>query len=131
MGEKITIKTITEKGKFDVIEDNNGNTYTVWDDDLKAVLGANIGNTLDCEIKTSERNGTTYKNIRAIYGDDSTNAPSSNNGSKPQPVGLMQTAKDKSIVAQCIVKAVIAQPKGEYVDVGTAVRMYQEALNLI
>ena len=140
----------TEKGvSYWKVEFADGDRATVWDKGIAAALEP--GKSYDLIIKTSPDG--KFNNIRGINSETISlsqnpqgavvvNTPSvdptilhevkqgerSINGQSQRP------DRDKSIVAQCLVKSVIGQPKNfveELVTIEQAVEMYNKAYSLL
>ncbi len=139
MGDKIipkTIKVVEKPGKtpFWAVKCADGRDITVWDGEIALQLEKNLENEIDVEIKSSESNGKTYYNIRAINSIvgavPQEKVESSNPTITVNPSLDHEDLRGKSIIAQCLVKAVIAR-SDRPVEVKEAVEMYKLALSLI
>lgn len=136
MEKVIEIKSVelntTEKGvPYAKITDSNGQKHTAWDKDLIEKLGKRMGSRVSVEIKMSPDG--KYSNIRGLNdASDGTvlkevqNGERSLNGQEQRPESV---SKDKSIIAQCLVKGCLRQVTGTTVK--EAVEMYKEALELL
>ena len=146
--EPITPKTsenkTSQKGvKFWAVEDNAGTKYTIWDETIAQVWEANFGNEMEMDVKRSGN----FLNIRGITDSgkilkEVQNGERSLNGQEELTVEAEQIFKqvkgavansdrDKSIIAQCLVKAVIGNCESGAVGVAAAVDMYKKALELL
>ena len=132
MGEKIIPLQVEEvakpgKTKFWAVSCQDGRDVTVWDGNIASVLMQSINKEIEVEIKSSESNGKTYYNIREVKSAINPIAvnPSLDNGTPS-----VRDDVGKSIVAQCLVKAVIAR-SDKAVEIKEAVEMYKHALTLL
>ena len=107
--------------------DVDGVEYTCWD--------GNIANDLkklgkfDVELKVTESNGKTYRNIKILNSKGTGNIEVN-----PTEVRKLNSQKDISITAQCLCKAVIGQTKNfenELITISDAVEMYKAAVLLL
>ena len=124
----------TDKGvSYWKIEDNEGRKFTAWDKLLIPQLEESIGKPVDLIIKTSPDG--KYQNIRGVNtGSETASTPApSPTLQNVKSVNILPSAADdrsKSIIAQCLVKAVIRN-MGEAPSIKRAVGLYNEALGLL
>ena len=131
---KITIVSIEPKKSktgvpFWACGDSLGEKFTVWDEELAKVIRMNLDKEINYDVKTTP---TGFHNIRGIststkevQGDITCSA-----GDTLKKV----TSTNISIVAQCMVKAVLGQPvsfETKSKDTEEAVRMYKLAVKLL
>ncbi len=138
----------TEKGiSYWKVEFADGDRATAWDKALIPKLEESIGKPIDLVMKTSPDG--KYNNIRGInsvaVGPAMGKTPMptttlkevqqgvrSLNGQEQMPaVTPGMPTRDKSIIAQCLVKAVIGSGGSETHTIEEAVNMYKEALELL
>ena len=134
--EKIKIQSIEPKfGKpndkgvctpFWAVTFADGRKGTVWDDQIANYMEKDVGIGGECgvELKTTP---TGYINIRAI---DWTSAVKGNEPAPTVPIPSIADDRSKSIIAQCLVKAVLGQVDSK-VEIEDAVKMYKKALELL
>ena len=113
------------------VESMGGGKYTVWDKDIADKLISLIGSDVDVEIKQSGN----FLNIRGIVDNTNTlkevqQGERSLNGQEQKPIPTTQDDRSKSIIAQCLVKAVLGQVDSS-VDISGAVNMYKQAFELL
>ena len=135
--EPITPKTsenkTSQKGvKFWAVEDNAGTKYTIWDEAIAQIWEANFGNEMEMDVKRSGN----FLNIRGITDSgkilkEVQNGVRSLNGQEQVDRAYVDAkpSKDKSIIAQCLVKAVLSSTHS--VQIEDATKMYKKALELL
>jgi len=110
------------------VEDTSGRHFTVWDKDIADRLSETIGKVIDVEVKISPDG--KFSNIRGINvmatatGSETASTPA------PSPTLSVGDERSKSIVAQCLVKAVLGA-NSNAILIDEAVDMYKEALELL
>ena len=139
-------KTSQKGVKFWAVEDNAGTKYTIWDEAIAQIWEANFGNEMEMDVKRSGN----FLNIRGITDagkvlKEVQNGARYLNGQEQMSIRdekaittLILDERSKSIIAQCLVKAVIGQYNKIQEDkivrlhtIEQAVKMYKEALELL
>jgi len=103
------------------VEDTSGQKATIWDAKVWDVWEANFGKAVEVDVMKSPQG---YWNIRGIKAG----ATGLSNASAPVP--SINDDRNKSIIAQCLVKAVLGQVDSK-VEIEEAVEMYKKAYSLI
>ena len=132
MENKIVIKSVTFKptstGKDKwTVEGTNGK-YSVWDGKIAEQLNSAIGKEAECEVRP-DGTGKYLPTITAVRGINDVSPSAATETASTRPVAN-PTSKDKSIVAQCLVKASCSTAEA-MIPIKNVVEMYKKALELL
>jgi len=122
--------TSTGKEKW-VIETNCGN-YSVWDGKIAEELNSKLNENVDVSVRPAAEGSNYLPTITNIVrGINVMGTPAgSKTASTPAPSPTMSSDRDKSIIAQCLTKAVLGQVDSS-VDIEEAVGIYKKAKELL